>query len=294
VSERKTLGTARASRAARPTPGTEPAAAMRARPRTLEMDREWVRGVTDEDLRHHIFQRVSAKDILFQHVDFRYSTFENSYLRSCRFDSCDFTGCKFVGSSFHGSTFAGCTFDYALFERTLIDSDVLDTCAPNRENLRQRFARTLRTNYQALGDSDSVNKAILVELRATRVHKHKAWRSNEPYYRSKYPGLARVGAFLGWLGFVVGDVIWGNGERAFNLGRTLFALVLLLAILDTIVTRDPMLVADWAAAIVDAPQVFIGTKDPAYPGIVVAGIALLRYVMLGLFVSVLVRRYARR
>jgi hypothetical protein len=69
-----------------------------------------------------------------------------------------------------------------------VESDVLDTCSPQRENLKLKFARTLRTNYQALGDSDAVNKAILVELNATRVHLSNAWRSNEPYYRKKYAG----------------------------------------------------------------------------------------------------------
>ena len=55
-----------------------------------------------------------------------------------------------------------------------------------------------------------------------------------------------------------------------------------------------MLVADWASALVDAPQVFLGTKQPNYPGLIIALVTLTRFVLLGLFVSVLVRRYARR
>lgn len=262
--------------------------------RTIETDKEWVEHVSATRLENHVFQRVSAKRVRFDDVAFKYSIFESCYLRSCTFVGCDFTGCKFVGSNLHGSTFSNCTFDYALFDRTLIDSDVLDSSAPRYENLKLRFARTLRTNYQSLGDSDAVNRAILVELDATRVHLKKAWRSNDEYYRAKYAGVARVVAFLSWLKFVIGDIVWGNGERASHLVRTSLALIVLLAVLDTLFARNARLVADWLAAIVEAPQVFLGTKQPNYPGLMVALIALTRYVIVGLFVSVLVRRFGRR
>lgn len=262
--------------------------------RIIETDKEWTDAVSNAALSDRVFQRVSAKRIRFENVDFRYCVFDGCYLRLCTFDSCDFTGCRFVGSSFHGSTFVGCKFDYAVFERTLIDSDILDNCCPPFENLKLRFARTLRMNYQALGDSDAVNKAILVELHATRVHLSKAWRGNESYYRQKYSGTAKLKAFFSWLRFVVSDVIWGNGESASHLIRTTLALVVLLAALDTVFTKNPMLVADWASALGGALQVFLGTQQPSYPGLIVAAIALTRYVVLGLFVSILVRRFARR
>ena len=250
--------------------------------------------MNEERLIDHIFVRVTGKEVRFTNVDFRYCTFDNCYLRSCVFDSCNFTGCRFVGTNFHTSKFSGCTFEYAVFERTLIDEHILDTCSPARENLKLKFARTLRTNYQALGDSDAVNKAILVELDATKVHRKKAWWSNELYYREKYAGLERVVAFLQWLKFMVGDTIWGNGERAFRLVRTSIALVIIVTLGDTVLARNPSLVADWWSAFVDAPQVLLGTKQPTYPGLILALIALTRYILVGLFVSILVRRFARR
>lgn len=264
------------------------------RPRTVETDKEWVGDQSGVVLQHHVFQRVSAKRVRFQDIDFRYSIFDTCYLRSCAFVSCNFTGCRFVGSSFHGSTFTDCTFDYAVFERTLVESDILENSAPRYENLRLKFARTLRTNFQGLGDSDAVNKAILVELDATRVHLKKAWRSNNPYYREKYAGFARIGAFLGWVRFVLSDLIWGNGERLSHLFGTSIALIVLIAVYDTLLSRDVQLVGDWVAALVDAPQVFLGTRQPNYPGPILALIALTRIVIVGLFISVLVRRYARR
>lgn len=269
-------------------------ASLKPKKRTIIVDHEWVENLHDANLTDHVFQRVSAKKIRFANVNFKYCTFDSCYLRECVFDSCDFTGCRFVGSNFHRSTFSDCRFDYAAFERTLIESDILDSCSPQHENLKQRFARTLRTNYQALGDSEAVNKAILVELAATRVHLNKTWRSSEAYYRQKYAGLERVLAFLRWSQFVVMDALWGNGERASRLVRTSIALLILVAAVDTFVRRTPTSVADWWSAMVDALQALIGTGTPPYSGPILAILALARYVLLGLFVSILVRRLARR
>jgi hypothetical protein len=267
---------------------------LRGHTRTIATDQEWVDRVSDVSYSDFIFQRVSAKHVRFENVDFRYSVFDTSYFRDCTFDSCNFTGCRFVGSSFPGSAFLGCRFDYAVFERTFIDSDVLDNIWPPYENLKLRLARTLRTNYQTLGDTDAANKAILVELHATRVHLSKAWRSREAYYRNKYSGAERAIAFLAWARFVVGDFIWGNGESASRLLRTFLLIIILIATFDTILSRNAGLIDDWVGAFVDATAVFLGTKQSQYPALIEALIALSRYILLGLFVSILVRRFSRR
>ena len=100
-----------------------------------------------------LFLRVVAKGKRFENVDFKYTIFDSTYFRDCVFDSCDFTGCRFVGVNFYGSKFTGCKFDYANFERTIIEGDVLDNCCPGWDNLKLKFARTLRVNFQQLGNS---------------------------------------------------------------------------------------------------------------------------------------------
>ena len=65
----------------------------------------------------------------------------------------------------------------------------------------------------------------------------KAWSSNEAYYRKKYAGVARIKALFSWLRFVLSDVIWGNGESAAHLIRTALVIVLIVAGLDTLLTR---------------------------------------------------------
>jgi hypothetical protein len=199
--------------------------------------------LSDKKLKNLLFTRLVAKAKTFRNIDFRYTIFETCYLRNCVFDSCDFTGCRFAGSNFHGSSFSGCKFDYAWFERTLIDEVVLDTECPAHENLKRWFARTLRVNYQQIGDAQGANKAIRVELEATSSHLSKVWRSNESYYRKNYRGWARFRGFIEWLEFKLLDMSWGNGESPWKLLRTSAAVLAFLAVVDAVVFNDPRLVS---------------------------------------------------
>ncbi len=242
-----------------------------------------------------VFLRVSAVGKKFERVNFKYCIFDTCYLRDCRFDSCDFTGCRFVGTMLHGSHFSGCKFDYALFERTFIDSEVLDNSCPPFENLKQRFARTLRMNYQQIGDAIAANKAISVELQATETHLYKAWKSNEAYYRKKYVGWNRLEMLIKWVNFRLLDLIWGNGESVLKIVRTTATALVLILLLDRFVFLTPNASPSFWSAAATAPLVFLGTKVPQhYPDTYVAGVAFVRLVILGFFVSILVRRFNRR
>ena len=188
------------------------------------VDQRFDTDVSNTEYSNKLFLRIVAKGRRFENVDFKYTIFDTTYLRNCVFDSCDFTGCRFVGVNFYGAKFTGCKFDYATFERTIIASNVLDTCCPGWDNLKLKFARTLRINFQQLGDSKSANKAIKVELDATEVHLKKSWRSNESYYRNKYRRWKRIGKFFEWLNFKVLDFVWGNGESTYKLTRSVVLL----------------------------------------------------------------------
>jgi uncharacterized protein YjbI with pentapeptide repeats len=141
--------------------------------RVEQKDKAFTDDPVNVSFANYLFTRLVAKGRHFDRVDFRYSIFDSCYIRNCRFDSCDFTGCRFVGTNLYGSSFSGCKFDYAIFERTIVDTDILLNNAPAFENLKLRFSRTLRMNYQQLGDASSVSMAIKLELEATRVHLKK-------------------------------------------------------------------------------------------------------------------------
>lgn len=247
------------------------------------------------NLRNKQFERLVAKKKHFTDCDFSYSQFESAYLHNCSFDSCKFIGCKFTNSNLRGSKFEGCAFDYAEFSQTQVEPEILDTGCPGPENLQQKFARTLRVNFQQIGDSVAANKAIKVELEAARIHLHKAWRSRESYYRKKYAGIKRVRAFSEWLEFKLLDAFWGNGESFTKLLRTLIVVVFLIALGEVYFLKDPAVLANYVEAAKNAPQVFIGTLQPdEFSGLILASVAAVRYVMLACLVSILVKRFSRR
>ncbi len=263
-----------------------------------EKDKKFDTDVTEQEYANRLFTRLVAKGKRFERVDFRYCTFDASYLRDCVFDSCDFTGCRFVSCMLQGSSFSGCKFDYATFERTLVDIDVLDNNAPAFENLKLRFARTLRMNFQQIGDSESVNKAIQFELQAIQTHLHKSWACNEQYYRRKYKGMARVGAYFRWLKFRFLDVLWGNGESTAKLIRSAFLLVGVVSLIDVWHMRDPMRLSSYSDAFCCAPQLLLGTADSTnstdYSKGYLAFLVFFRLVAMALFLSVIIKRFNRR
>lgn len=263
--------------------------------RKTETDKAFSQDQADQTYANHQFVRLVAISKTFKNVNFKNSTFDACYLRDSIFDSCDFTGCRFVGTNLHGSKFSGCTFDYAIFERTHVEPDLLDTECPSRENLKARFARTLRTNFQQLGYADAANKAMRVELQATEIHLRKEWSSNESYYRKKYRGLKRVESFLEWIKFKSLDFIWGNGENTYRLFRFVLIIWCLMAVYDVAQFRDPQRIGSYTEAFFTAPEVFLGASSPiAYPKWYLAGITLTRLVLIGFLLAIIVKRFNRR
>lgn len=249
----------------------------------------------DEHLNNKLFVRLVAKGKKFNNINFMYSIFDSCYLRNCVFDSCDFTGCRFVGANFHGSSFIGCKFDYAIFERTSIDEDILRTGCPGYENLKLKFARSLRTNFQQLGNSIAVNKAIQIELEATEIHLKKSWNSNEAYYTKKYKGRERLIAFLKWLNFKTLDFIWGNGESAWKLTRTVIFTVIIISLYDVFKTKNIAIVVSYWEALIKAPEIFLGITYPEqYSSFVLVLIASVKLILIGFFLSIIIKKFNRR
>lgn len=253
---------------------------------------------TDEShqkLANHLFIRVVAKEKNFTDVDFKYSIFDGCYLRDCRFERCNFTGCRFISTSFHGSAFSSCEFGYATFEKTIITDDILESQAPTFENLRAKFARTLRVNYQQLGEAGSVNKAIKIELEATKVHLHKAWHSKQDYYRNKYPGFKRATSFFKWLWFFALQLLWGNGESAIKLLCSVFVLFILMGVYDATHVGSPSQIQSYWRGFCVAPEVFLGTRTfPQYAYWYVTAAAVARLLFFAALLSILLKRFNRR
>lgn len=251
--------------------------------------------VRDEKFINKLFERLVALKVEFKSVDFRYCIFDAAYLRNCSFEECDFTGCRFINCNLAGCSFNGCKFDYASFDKSHIDNDILDVGCPGPENLKLKFARSLRMNYQQVGDAKSANKAISIELQATEDHLHKAWKSKESYYRKKYKGLDRLKVFGEWLEFKLLDLIWGNGESSWKLFRAVSVVLLIITGIHVIGFGNPSLVGSYVDALIMSPQVFLGVVKPtAYPESYVTTIFLIRLIMFGFFMSIIIKRFNRR
>ncbi len=250
----------------------------------------------EKSLRFKVFIRLNAKDIRFKNVSFMHCVFEGCYINNCVFDSCEFTGCRFVASNFHQTTFAGCDFRFATFERTFIDHEILESEAPKEENLRMHFSRSLRMNYQQLGDAKSVNKAISIELGATAAYLYKSWISKETYYKKKYGGvLKRTLQLLRWLEFWVLHAIWGNGESILKLMRSLAFVLICIAVYDTFKNGSPSDLTHYWDNLVRAPAIFLGVfSPPNFSTSVLSIITGAKFVSFALLTTLLVKRFSRR
>ncbi|KTD61890.1 pentapeptide repeat-containing protein [Legionella spiritensis] len=247
--------------------------------------------LSNENFEKNIFVRVVAMKKTFNNVDFKYCVFDSVYFRSCKFNSCDFTGSKFINSNLRGSSFSNCDFKYSSFDKTKVDNDILHNSAPSEENWKLDFARTLRTNYQQLGDSKSVNMAIQIELASTEEHLRNAWKSKKQYYRGKYQGIDRLQMFFEWLAHKFLGYIWGNGESGWRIVKSLLIIFILLALIDASIFSTN---CNFLDSLIRAPSIFFGTITPQYPSFYLTTITVIRLVIIGLFISLIVKRLNRR
>ncbi|BFT29920.1 hypothetical protein D210916BOD24_10960 [Alteromonas sp. D210916BOD_24] len=232
--------------------------------------------------------RVSAVGKTFEKVDFRYSVFDDCYFRKCKFINCDFTGAQLKNSSFRSSEFVGCKFDYVRFNNTRITNTILDNNQPGFENVALEFAQSLRVNFGQIGDVVGVNKAIKHELMATKTHLKKGAFSSEGWYRDKYTSWERAKFVWNYLTFSTLDFIWGNGESLFKIFRTI-CLVIFASTLFSIVSGEALINSLQASVVV-----FLGLDTDALPSKLGIPLVFCRFVLLGMFVSVLVKRLSRR
>jgi len=259
------------------------------------LDKKIEEDKSNEAFINKLFVRLVAKKVAFKDVNFMFCIFEHAYLRNCTFENCNFTGCKFINSNLVGSSFNGCKFDYAVFEKSFVDTDILEKGCPGPENLKLKFARSLRINYQEVGDAKSANKAINIELQATEDHLHKAWASKESYYRKKYKMWSRFKVFGEWLEFKILDFIWGNGESSWKLLRSVLIILTGISIGHVIFFGDMNLLSDYKNAFLLSPQVLLGIIKPVeYSKLYLSFVFLIRLIMFGFFMSIIIKRFNRR
>ena len=257
------------------------------------LDQKFAGDINTLSYQNTLFVRLVAVNIKFTNINFRYCIFDTVYLRNCSFDGCDFTGCRFINSNLLGSSFRCCGFDYATFQYTRVDSDILtQNCTFYGENLKSYFARSLRSNYQQLGDIKSANQAMDVELATTKEHLYKKCFSSEKYYREKYSWLGRINGFRELMLFLFLERIWGNGENLIKLFRAFIFCLIIIAILIYKFEDNPTISV---AIVEEALGVFFGIEEATnFPSWLSSTIVAVRLSLFGFFIAIMVKRFGGR
>lgn len=254
---------------------------------------------------NYLFIRAVATDFIFRNIDFSKTIFDSCYLKDCRFINCKFEGAKFMNCNLQGSYFELCNFDYVIFEKTFVDDEIFE-CAPKKDNLKYKFARSLKLNYASIGDYIRASKAVTIELEATKSHLKDSWLSGEDWYVKKYGGIKRrLDQFLKWVKVSALDFIWGNGESLWRLIRFNILIFVGLTIYDIIKKSrfDALEIVEVFS--IKIPSNYFGIKvnlsDTSdinyfdyYPGWLSLILVIIRLICFGLLMSIIIKRYNRR
>jgi hypothetical protein len=259
------------------------------------------RKIKDEDWKNRHFEDFNAKDTEFRNCDFRYSNFKRAYFRDAKFFNCRFDGALFSDCNFKNASFYKCDLKFVQFRRSLIELDELIASLPAEPNIRREAIQSLRANAVEVGDYSSQSRLILEEIEATKRHYSYALRGYDSYYRKKYYGFLpklRALAQLSWL--QISGIIWGHGEKP---ARLLLSSLVLLLLLTAVNFWSVMPKAGWVEArgglklLEYVVQLFLDmTPETTFRGYAAIDyiVVLMRYVYIGLFISVLYKSISHR
>lgn len=253
--------------------------------------------------RRYLFIRGVATNFLFKNIDFSQTIFDSCYLKDCRFINCNFEGAKFMNSNLQGSYFEFCNFDYVIFEKTFVDDEIF-SCAPKKNNLKYKFARSLKLNYASVGDYIKASNAVKIELKATKSHLYDTWSLSDEYHITKYGGIRRRSLqFWKWLKVCILDLLWGNGESLWRLIRFNLILFFVLTIYHILHenTTDVRTIFDTFLIKVPSNYFGISVKYPCgenyfsyYKEWLNLIIMITRLICFALLMSIITKKYNRR
>jgi hypothetical protein len=251
--------------------------------------------------RNRLFKDFNALEAEFEDCDFRYSVFDRAYFRGAKFTNCRFDGARFLDCNFKNAHFYKCDLKFVQFQRCLLDINDLIASLPSEPNIRREMLQNLRANATTMGDYASQRLLILQEVEATKRHYQYALSGFDSYYKKKYLGIwpkFNAAARLTWL--QINGLIWGHGEKPF---RLLLSLVVLLCLLAFINFWDVMPRTAWLESgsglrpLEYVVRLFLNmSPDSTFRGYAFVDytVVIMRYVYIGLFISILYRSISHR
>ncbi|WP_422647988.1 hypothetical protein OJJOAM_002203 [Cupriavidus sp. H18C1] len=245
---------------------------------------------------------AGGKKVHFKDCNFSYCIIERGYFHDAKFENCTFTGTRFISCNFRSATFANCDFSYATFFTTIVSEEEIAKNLPDQPNKRRDLVRTLRANAASMGNQEASNSLLSLELRANTEHYRRMHRDNHSYY-SKYSRAQKIEAFFKYWGLRLEEIAWGYGLSPIRLVLWLLLILFFCGVAmaisgpgDVVVNAallsrigSQMLLAAFAvldlalidSEVLDAHRVIFGF------------LVAVRVIILGLFITVIYRRYAR-
>ena len=257
--------------------------------------------VLKADWRNRAFTDFNALGTTFEDCDFRYSIFERAYLRDAKFINCRFDGARFIDSNLRNARFVKSEFKFAVFCGCHLDVREIIAVLPPQPNIRRENLRNLKANAIEIGDYESVRLIVLQELEATKLHFKHAAIGFDVYYKEKY-ALSSQRLFAGaqFVGLKIDQWVWGHGERPWQL---LVSSGLLLLFLTGVNFWAVVPKAGWTGSqaglqiLAYSVRTFLDMPvDIRFQGFQFVDYALvmMRYIYIGLFVSVLYKAISHR
>jgi hypothetical protein len=210
-------------------------------------------------------------------------------------------GSRFEDSNLRGASFHVCDLKYATFQRTLLEPREMLAVLALEPNLRRDSLQILRANAAEIGDYASQRLFVLAEVQAHRDHLTRALRGSDDYYRRKYPGVFdKLRAFTALTRLRIGGAVWGHGERPFRMLGSAAVLVVALTLINFLAVLPRV---SWAETRSGAEvlrytvDMLLDTNPLArFRGFALVDYALvaMRYVYIGLFISVLSKSMSHR
>lgn len=252
-------------------------------------------------LRHRRFDDMNGNKAEFIDCDFSYSVFERAYFHAAKFRNCKFIGCRFYDSNLRGASFPGSDFRYTTFHRTLLEAREMIAILPQEPNLKRDSLQNLRANAAEIGDFSSQREFVLAEIDAAIDHELRALKGTEDYYRRKYQGFFPKGrAALKYFGLRFSGLLWGHGERPLLLVTSSAIFVLALSLINawSVLPRIGWEATGSGLKVLGYcfDQFWDATPDVMFQGYPLVDYALigLRYLYIGLFISVLFKSISHR
>jgi Pentapeptide repeats (9 copies) len=265
--------------------------------------------MANENFLHYTFEDFGARQVQFNNCNFSYSIFTRAYFYGAEFDNCKFIGTRFTDCNFKSARFSQCDFSYSSFRGTTIPSKEVMCNVPTEPNVRRELMQALRANAISLVNDEDAKFFIRQEMRAAELHNQKAREAREGYYAPKYGWATnrwnwmRVRIEYIWLW--IQRFGWGYGEYPWRLLRSIALLLLALAILLAMKTGQTItgFIETLLPSVKRILSVFLAIPLPSTQNQIDEGFviwlllsltAVLRYVALGLFVTMLFRRLSKR